>query len=73
MAILCCIFQETKIEYIHLTGALLVFGFGVLYSLLDTSISFRMHPNFNGIFICRARLAVCILSIVSFVTSILCV
>ena len=66
----CCM-QENGMEIVHFTGAGLVFGLGVLYALLDTSISYRMCPQFNGLYICRVRLVVALCSLVCFCGSIL--
>lgn len=49
-------FQETAVAAVHVTGAVLVFGVGVLYSLIQTILTYQMHPNFNGLYICRLRL-----------------
>ncbi len=55
----------------HLVGAFMVFGFGVLFMLLDTSISYLMCPMYNGKFICQVRLAISVLGMISLFTSIL--
>lgn len=62
-------FQETKIEAMHVTGAMLVFGCGTLFAYIDAIISYKMHPIYNGIFICRVRLLIASASLVSFVTT----
>ena len=63
--------QETSIEVMHVIGAFMVFGLGVLFMLLDTSISYLMCPMYNGRYICRVRLAVAMVGLVSLFTSIL--
>lgn len=55
-------FQETNVEVVHLTGAMLVFGVGVVYTIIQTSLTYHMQPDFNGIYICRVRLALTIVS-----------
>ncbi|CAH1786819.1 unnamed protein product [Owenia fusiformis] len=62
-------FQELVIEPVHLTGAMLVFGGGVLYGLLDSSVSYRMHPSRNGIYICRVRLTLSLLALIFLITT----
>lgn len=57
-------FQETNVEIVHITGASLVFGVGVIYALIQTFLTYHMEPDFNGKFICRARLTITIFSIV---------
>lgn len=58
-------FQETKIEAVHLTGAMMVFGLGVLYAFLDTSVSYLMCPVYNGVLICRVRLTLAVCGLIS--------
>ncbi|KAJ8299447.1 hypothetical protein KUTeg_023507 [Tegillarca granosa] len=48
--------DETLVEPVHITGAALVFGFGVVYAFLQTWLSYHMFPDYNGIYICRIRL-----------------
>ncbi|XP_045174995.1 DNA damage-regulated autophagy modulator protein 2-like [Mercenaria mercenaria] len=55
-------FQETNVEAVHLTGAALVFGVGVVYALIQTSLTYHMEPEFNGKYICRVRLTLTIIS-----------
>ena len=49
----------------HLIGAFMVFGLGVLYSFIDAIISYKMHPMYNGILICRIRLTFAIFGLMS--------
>lgn len=51
-------FQETNVEPVHVTGAALVLGVGVIYAFVQTSLSYRMNPDYNGLKICRIRLAI---------------
>ncbi|KAL3843026.1 hypothetical protein ACJMK2_020984 [Sinanodonta woodiana] len=60
-------FQETSLEPVHVTGAALVFGVGVLYEFVQTALSFHMCPNFNGKLICRVRLAISIISFIAMI------
>lgn len=57
-------FQETNVEEVHMVGAGLVFGIGVIYALIQTSLTYHMEPHFNGMCICRVRLALTIISAV---------
>lgn len=65
------LFQETNVEIVHLTGAMLVFGVGVIYAIIQTSLTYHMEPDFNGLYICRVRMALTILSAMVMVISIL--
>ncbi|XP_033751848.1 DNA damage-regulated autophagy modulator protein 2-like isoform X2 [Pecten maximus] len=62
-------FQETVVEPVHLTGASLVLGCGVLYEFLQTFLTYHMYPEFNGQFIARVRLVLSVISAVSMVTA----
>lgn len=62
-------FQETSVEIVHVIGATMVLGFGVVYEFLQTAISFRMHPSYNGLRICKVRLVISIISVIGFLTS----
>ena len=50
-------------------GATLVLGFGVVYEFLQTAISFKMHPTYNGLRICKIRLVISVISLIGFITS----
>ncbi|XP_064600458.1 DNA damage-regulated autophagy modulator protein 2-like [Liolophura sinensis] len=60
-------FQETNVEPVHITGAGLVFGLGVLYELMQTILSYQMNPGFNGLYICRVRLSISLVSLVAMI------
>lgn len=62
-------FQETSVEFVHVIGASMVLGFGVVYEFLQTAISFQMHPSYNGLRICKIRLVISIISVIGFLTS----
>lgn len=55
----------------HILGAALVFGVGVLYELIQTMLTYHMYPEYNGLYICRVRLTICIVSMACMVLSIL--
>ncbi|XP_078334693.1 DNA damage-regulated autophagy modulator protein 2-like isoform X2 [Crassostrea virginica] len=61
-------FQETSVEKVHVTGATLVLGCGVVYEFLQTAISFKMHPTYNGLRICKIRLVISVISLIGFIT-----
>lgn len=64
-------FQEgTVVEPVHATGAGLTFVGGLLYCLLQTCMSYHMCPDYNGQYICRVRLAVCLVSFMCLVTTV---
>ena len=56
-------------EIVHVIGATLVLGFGVVYEFLQTAISFKMHPTYNGLRICKIRLVISVISLIGFITS----
>ncbi|KAL4224506.1 autophagy modulator [Mactra antiquata] len=63
-------FQETNVETVHVTGAGLVFCVGVVYALIQTSLSYHMNPDFNGLYVCRVRLTLTITSFIFMVTTV---
>ncbi|XP_021349475.1 DNA damage-regulated autophagy modulator protein 2-like isoform X2 [Mizuhopecten yessoensis] len=60
-------FQETVVEPVHLTGASLVLGCGVVYEFVQTYVTYQMHPDFNGQFIARIRLLISVISAIGMV------
>jgi len=62
-------FQETNLEPVHVTGAFLVFGVGVIYAFIQTALSYHMYPDFNGLYICRCRLALSTCSLLAMVVT----
>ncbi|KAK3759709.1 hypothetical protein RRG08_017607 [Elysia crispata] len=53
-------FQDNSDLYlVHFIGAFLAFGLGVLYSILQTAVSYRLE----GLAICRWRLVICVLCV----------
>ena len=66
-------FQETNVFRVHMTGAMMCFGFGVIYAWLQTAMSFKMIPlevNSKKIAIFRAILSV--IMTCTFLTSSVC-
>lgn len=58
-------FQETNVQIVHLFGAFLAFGFGIVYSCLQTYLSFKL-PEIPGSTrsIRRGRAVICVLDVV---------
>lgn len=52
-------FQETNVFRVHMVGAIMCFGFGVMYAWIQTAMSFKMIPlvNSRGVAVFRAVLA----------------
>lgn len=63
-------FQETNVEVVHVTGAAMVLGFGVVYSFIQTALSYHMHPDYNGLKICRIRLLISFIAFIAMVITI---
>lgn len=62
-------FQESNVLIVHLIGALMVFGIGTLYAILQSVVSYKMYPLYNGVLVCRARAVISCLSSTCFVTT----
>jgi len=65
-------FQETALIYIHLFGAILCFGTGVLFMAGTAACSYRMHPIFSNQRIAHVRAAMAAVGVVLFFTSLVC-
>ncbi|XP_029911919.1 DNA damage-regulated autophagy modulator protein 2 [Myripristis murdjan] len=61
-------FQESAIISVHLLGATLTFGSGVLYILIQTAMSYHMQPRFQSKDIVWARTAVGLWTMASIIT-----
>uniref|UniRef100_A0A8C6WV49 DNA-damage regulated autophagy modulator 1 n=1 Tax=Neogobius melanostomus TaxID=47308 RepID=A0A8C6WV49_9GOBI len=64
-------FQESAVEDVHLTGALLFFVCGALYISMETYISYCLFPYGSSLLVCRIRLILSVISGVVFLPSIL--
>lgn len=64
-------FQETAVKWVHYVGAFLFFFFGIVYTILQTVMSYQACPIGSSIGICRARLFFAIVATVAFFPSIL--
>lgn len=65
-------FQETNVFRVHMVGAMTAFTFGVLYSWLQTLMSFNMVGVVNGLHVARIRLVLSIIMSCSYLTSMVC-
>lgn len=63
--------QKTTLFSVHLVGAVLTFGVGALYILVQTLLSLRMQPHYHGRAVFLARLAIGVWTLCSIVSSIL--
>lgn len=63
-------FQELQLLTVHMIGAFSAFGFGLLYCIAQTRLSYHVYPIVTkGLTVARCRLALTIILGVSFVTS----
>ncbi|XP_060050242.1 DNA damage-regulated autophagy modulator protein 1 isoform X10 [Erinaceus europaeus] len=51
-------FQELAVPVVHDGGALLAFVCGVVYTLLQSVISYKSCPQWNSLFTCHIRMAI---------------
>lgn len=65
-------FQETNVFRVHMAGAILAFGFGVLYSWIQTMMSFKMIPLVNTKHVACLRLVLSMIMTCTFATSSVC-
>ncbi|KAH7732150.1 Frag1/DRAM/Sfk1 [Aphelenchoides avenae] len=63
-------FQETAVIQFHLTGAFMCFGCGCIYMIIQTWITYRMHPLFVNRRIAYIRGAIALVSSVCFVLAV---
>jgi len=61
-------FQETSVIIVHFIGAIMTFGLGTVYELIQAYITHKMHPEINGKGVFVARLVIAILSACFFIT-----
>jgi len=65
-------FQESNVFRVHMVGAMMAFGFGNLYSWLQTIMSFQMIPIVNTICVARFRLCLSMIMTCTFFMSSIC-
>nr|XP_020015408.1 DNA damage-regulated autophagy modulator protein 1-like [Castor canadensis] len=64
-------FQELAVPVVHDGGALLAFVCGVVYTLLQSIISYKSCPQWNSLLTCHVRMAISAVSCAAVVPSIL--
>jgi len=63
-------FQELQLFTVHMIGASVAFGFGLVYCAIQTHLSYYMYPIVqSGLTLARCRLFLTIVLAVSYVTS----
>ncbi|MCL4124652.1 UNVERIFIED_CONTAM: hypothetical protein GTU68_042268 [Idotea baltica] len=60
-------FQETNVLSVHLVGALMAFGGGVVYLWLQALCSYKTHPLVNNIGVAHLRTFLAIIGSISFI------
>lgn len=60
--------QVSAVFVVHLTGAFVCLGCGLIYCILHTAASYRMFPLYNGKIICRIRLFISLVALAAFLT-----
>ncbi|XP_068611461.1 DNA damage-regulated autophagy modulator protein 1 [Brachionichthys hirsutus] len=65
-------FQETAVEAVHDVGALLFFVPGVVYTILQSVISYRVFPFRSSVCLCRARLTIAVVATVALFPTAIC-
>ncbi|XP_005374617.1 PREDICTED: DNA damage-regulated autophagy modulator protein 1 isoform X2 [Chinchilla lanigera] len=65
-------FQELAVPMVHDAGALLAFVCGVVYTLLQSVISYKACPQWNSLSTCHARMAISAVSCAAVVPMIAC-
>lgn len=63
--------QKTTLFSMHLVGAILTFGVGALYILVQTLVSLYMQPHVHGKSIFWVRLSIGVWTFASIISSIL--
>ncbi|CAL1527658.1 unnamed protein product [Lymnaea stagnalis] len=61
---------RTNVEIVHVVGAGMTFISGVLYCFVQAGLSYHMCPDYNGLYICRVRLALSISSLTALIVTI---
>ncbi|KAK3088054.1 hypothetical protein FSP39_014035 [Pinctada imbricata] len=64
--------QETAIYGLHMTGAALTLGGGILYMLIQSRLSYKISPMYNTKFICHVRVFIAVQCIIYAGLCILC-
>ena len=59
------------VTWVHDTGALLFFGTGVFYAILQAAISYQMRPYGSALCVCHTRTAFAVISLLAVLIGIL--
>ncbi|KAM9311626.1 DNA damage-regulated autophagy modulator protein 1 [Gastrophryne carolinensis] len=65
-------FQENGVTKVHDVGALVTFGCGVIYILLQSIISYKSCPEWNRKGTCHIRMAISVVSVIAMFPMIVC-
>ncbi|XP_016078639.1 PREDICTED: DNA damage-regulated autophagy modulator protein 1 [Miniopterus natalensis] len=65
-------FQELAVPVVHDGGALLAFVCGVVYTLLQSIISYKSCPQWNSLSTCRVRMTISFISCAAVIPMITC-
>ncbi|KAG1681954.1 DNA damage-regulated autophagy modulator protein 2 [Nymphon striatum] len=65
-------FQETSLEKVHITGALLAFSMGVVYIKMHSYMSWKMAPVFNSKRMAKLRIFISFFATCAFMISTIC-
>ncbi|XP_068573449.1 DNA damage-regulated autophagy modulator protein 1 [Cebidichthys violaceus] len=65
-------FQETTVAVVHDIGALMFFVSGVLYTILQSVLSYRAYPFGSSMSVCRVRLGIATLASLAFFPTVIC-
>ena len=65
------LFQEQEVLVMHLIGALLAFGLGIVYCCINAYFSLKLVGVSNSKAVALVRVALCALAIIAFVLGIL--
>ncbi|XP_030296240.1 DNA damage-regulated autophagy modulator protein 1 [Sparus aurata] len=65
-------FQETTVPVVHDVGAVTFFVSGIVYTILQSWISYRAYPFGSTIGVCRARFGIAALATVAFIPTFIC-
>ncbi|KAI1882111.1 hypothetical protein AGOR_G00247320 [Albula goreensis] len=65
-------FQVTLVTYVHDAGALLFFICGVTYIVLQSCLSYRMHPYGSSMAVCHTRAVISSIAVLASIPMIIC-
>ncbi|XP_075967739.1 DNA damage-regulated autophagy modulator protein 1 [Anarhichas minor] len=65
-------FQETAVTVVHLIGAMMFFVSGVVYTILQSVLSYQAYPFGSSMSVCRVRAGIAILASLAFLPTVIC-